>query len=97
MEPAIPAGRRLVVPRGANVDYAMDLARYILAPENNAKLSQYIPYGPTNRESLSLVESAMRDHLPTSYMDLAIAFDNIWLNQNRDEVDSRWQSWVRAA
>ncbi|WAM19894.1 ABC transporter substrate-binding protein [Rhodococcus sp. JS3073] len=92
-----PQADALVVPRGANVDYAMDLARYILAPENNAKLSQYIPYGPTNRESLSLVEPAMRDHLPTSYMDLSIAFDNIWLNQNRDEVDSRWQSWVRAA
>jgi putative spermidine/putrescine transport system substrate-binding protein len=85
----------LVVPRGANVDYAMDLARYIVAPENNAKLTRYIPYGPTNQESLSLVEPAMREHLPTTYLDIASKFDNMWLNQNRAEVDAKWQSWVR--
>jgi putative spermidine/putrescine transport system substrate-binding protein len=90
-----PQADCLVVPRGANVDFAMDLARYIIAPENNAKLSHYIPYGPTNQESLSLVDPAMKDHLPTSYMDMACKFDNVWLNKNRAEVDAKWQSWVR--
>ncbi|MFC3997314.1 ABC transporter substrate-binding protein [Nocardiopsis sediminis] len=87
----------LVVPRGANVEHAMDLARFCLSAENNAKLSRHIPYGPTNREALDLVEPSMVEHLPTSYLDIGIDFDNRWLNANRAEVDSRWQNWVRSA
>jgi putative spermidine/putrescine transport system substrate-binding protein len=84
----------MVVPRGANVEYAMQLAAYCLSAEHNAALSQYIPYGPTNREALKLVNPAMKEHLPTSYLDIGINFDNEWLNAHRAEVDSRWQNWV---
>jgi putative spermidine/putrescine transport system substrate-binding protein len=87
----------LVIPRGANVDYAASLAKFILSAENNAKLSQYIPYGPTNQESLALVDKNMKEHLPTSYMDIGINPDNEWLNANRADISSRWQKWVTAA
>lgn len=87
----------LVVPRGSNVEYAMKLADFILAPENNAKLSEHIPYGPTNEESLKLVDRKIRDQLPTSYLDVGVDFDGEWLNAHREELDSRWQSWVRSA
>jgi putative spermidine/putrescine transport system substrate-binding protein len=87
----------LVVPRGANVEYAMDLARFCLSAENNAKLTETIPYGPTNQEALKFVNKSMIDHLPTNYLDVAINFDNRWLNAHRAEVDSQWQNWVRSA
>jgi putative spermidine/putrescine transport system substrate-binding protein len=87
----------LVIPRGANVEYAARLATYILSAENNAKLSQYIPYGPTNQESLALVDPKMKEHLPTSYLDIGINPNNQWLNANRADVSSRWQKWVTAA
>ncbi|WGW11665.1 ABC transporter substrate-binding protein [Saxibacter everestensis] len=87
----------LVVPRGANVEYAMELAKFCLSAENNAKLTEAIPYGPTNQESLKFINKAMIDHLPTSYLDIGINFDNEWLNAHRAEVDSRWQNWVRTA
>ncbi|UPK75707.1 ABC transporter substrate-binding protein [Nocardioidaceae bacterium SCSIO 66511] len=87
----------LVVPRNANTEYAMKLAEFILAPENNAKLSEYIPYGPTNKESLKMVDPKIRDQLPTTYLDVGIDFDNKWLNAHRAELDSRWQAWVRSA
>ena len=75
----------------------MELAKYCLAAENNAKLTEFIPYGPTNQESLAFVNKSMIDHLPTSYLDIGINFDNQWLNAHRAEVDSRWQNWVRGA
>lgn len=87
----------LVIPRGANIEYAARLAEYILSAENNAKLSQYIPYGPTNQESLALVDKKMKDHLPTSYLDIGINPNGEWLNTNRAAVSSRWQKWVTAA
>lgn len=87
----------LVVPRGANAEYAAKLAAYMLAAENNAKLSQYIPYGPTNQESLALVDKNMKEHLPTSYLDIGINPNNEWLNANRGDVSSRWQKWVTSA
>lgn len=87
----------MVVPRGSNVEHAMELAKFCLSAENNAKLSARIPYGPTNLESLKLVDRSMVDHLPTSYLDIGINFDNKWLNAHRAEVDSKWQNWVRSA
>lgn len=87
----------LVIPKGANVDLAAQLAKHILSAENNAKLSQYIPYGPTNQEALALVDKKMKEHLPTSYLDIGVNFDNEWLNANRADVSSRWQKWVTAA
>jgi putative spermidine/putrescine transport system substrate-binding protein len=86
----------MVVPRGANVEYAMQLAAFCLRADNNAKLTEYIPYGPTNRESLALVKPTMKRHLPTTYLDIGIDFDNIWLNAHREEVSSRWQNWITA-
>ncbi|MFJ5696553.1 ABC transporter substrate-binding protein [Arthrobacter sp. NPDC093139] len=87
----------LVIPRGANVEYAAKLAKYMLSAENNAKLSQYIPYGPTNQESLALVDKKMKEHLPTSHLDIGINPNNEWLNANRADVSSRWQKWVTSA
>jgi putative spermidine/putrescine transport system substrate-binding protein len=87
----------LVIPRGANVEYAAKLAKYILSAENNAKLVEYLPYGPANQESLSMVDKKMKVHLPTSYLDIAINFDSEWLNANRADLSSRWQKWVTSA
>jgi putative spermidine/putrescine transport system substrate-binding protein len=83
----------LVVPKGSpNKDAAMKFIAYTICAENNAKPSQYIPYGPTN-----LNAKPAPDKLP----DLSVSnadensayFDDEWLVNNFDAVNAAFKEW----
>ncbi len=82
----------LVVPKGSpNKDAAMQFIAYTICAENNAKPSEYIPYGPTNVNS-EPAEAAKAD-LSVSNADNAAYFDDEWLVNNFDAVDAAYQEW----
>ena len=82
----------LVVPKGSpNKDAAMQFIAYTICAENNAKPSEYIPYGPTNVNS-EPAEAAQPD-LSVSNADNAAFFDDEWLVNNFDAVDAAYQEW----
>ena len=83
----------LVVPKGSpNKDAAMKFIAYTICAANNAKPSQYIPYGPTNKNSTPD---------PTKVADLSVSnadensayFDDTYLIDNFEEIDAAWQAW----
>ncbi|WP_170984496.1 extracellular solute-binding protein [Rhodoligotrophos defluvii] len=85
----------LVIPKGTkNKDLAMKLAAYITSAENNAKLSDYIDYGPINEKSLDKVDPAKKPYLQSTYADISVFLDDAWYDKNRPEVNRRWTEWL---
>ena len=69
-----------------------ELANLVIAwasfPENNARISQYITYGPANVKSLAFMDDPaydeVRDELPTSASNISysVFFNEAWLAEN---------------
>jgi putative spermidine/putrescine transport system substrate-binding protein len=83
----------LVVPKGSpNKDAAMKFIAYTACAENNAKPSEFIPYGPTNKNSTP--NAAMVADLSVTNADENSAyFDDTYLAEKFDEIDAAWQAW----
>jgi putative spermidine/putrescine transport system substrate-binding protein len=83
----------LVVPKGSpNKDAAMKFIAYTACAENNAKPSEFIPYGPTNKNSQP--NPAMVQDLSVTNADENSAyFDDPYLVDNFAEIDAAWQAW----
>jgi putative spermidine/putrescine transport system substrate-binding protein len=82
-----------VVPKGSpNREAAMRFIAWTACAENNAALSQYIPYGPSNVNSEP--DPAMAQELPINHVDANTAyFDDAYLVDHLDEIDAAWQEW----
>jgi putative spermidine/putrescine transport system substrate-binding protein len=83
----------LVVPKGTpNKDAAMKFIAYAVCADNNAKPSEFIPYGPINKNSKPA---------PANVPDLAVSnadentayFDDEYLIANYAEIDAAYQDW----
>jgi putative spermidine/putrescine transport system substrate-binding protein len=83
----------LVVPKGSpNKDAAMKFIAYTICADNNAKPSQYIPYGPTNLNAKPAPDKVA--DLSVSNADANSAyFDDEWLVNNFDAVDAAYKDW----
>ena len=92
VEPADPHRRLLVVPKGSpNKDAAMEFIAWTTCADNNAAISQYIPYGPTNMNSTP--KTAMADLAVTNVDENTAYFDDEYLVNNFDEIDAAFQEW----
>jgi putative spermidine/putrescine transport system substrate-binding protein len=93
----IDFGDFLVVPKGSpNKDTAMKLIAYIVAPENNGALSQFISYSPANTKA-TLPSGASPDELTSSYLDLPhVTFDDEWWAANYDATNAKYQAWKQS-
>jgi putative spermidine/putrescine transport system substrate-binding protein len=86
----------LVVPRGSsNVEAAMDLIAWMTSAEHNASLSDFISYAPANALAVDMVDPVMEPHLPSTYADVTVARDDVWLDQNRDQIAQRFDEWLQ--
>jgi putative spermidine/putrescine transport system substrate-binding protein len=83
----------LVVPKGTpNKDAAMKFIAYAICADNNAKPSEFIPYGPINKNSKPA---------PANVADLSVSnadensayFDDEYLIANYDTIDAAYQAW----
>ncbi len=83
----------LVIPKGSpNKDAAMQFIAYTACAEHNAGPSEFIPYGPTNKNSTA--NAAMVNDLSVTNADENSAyFDDTYLADNFDEIDAAWQAW----
>ena len=83
----------LVVPKGTpNKDAAMKFIAYTICAENNAKPSQYIPYGPTNTKAEPAADKKA-DLSVTNADENSAYFDDEWLVNNFDAVDAAYKEW----
>ena len=83
----------LVVPKGSpNKDAAMKFIAYTACAANNAGPSEFIPYGPTNKNSQA--NPAMVNDLSVTNADENSAyFDDEYLIENFAEIDAAWLAW----
>jgi putative spermidine/putrescine transport system substrate-binding protein len=85
----------LVVPKGtAHKEEAMRLIAYCVSAENNHRLSEFIPYAPINKESISKVDSQVRPQLPTAYREVGVTFNAEWWDNNREAVEQEFNRWL---
>jgi putative spermidine/putrescine transport system substrate-binding protein len=83
----------LVVPKGTpNKDAAMKFIAYTICADNNAKPSQYIPYGPTNINAKPAPDK-VADLSVSNADENSAYFDDEWLVNNFDAVDAAYKEW----
>ncbi len=89
----ILAGNYFVVPKGApNKDEAMKFIAWATCAQNNAGVSQYIPYSPTNVNAKPALDKA--PDLPTSNAnDTTTSFDDQWVIDNAKTLDDAYNAW----
>jgi putative spermidine/putrescine transport system substrate-binding protein len=82
-----------VVPKGTpNKDAAMKFIAYASCAANNAKPSDYIPYGPTNLNSKPNPDK-VADLSVSNADENSAYFDDKYLIDNYAEIDAAWQDW----
>jgi len=82
-----------VVPKGTpNKDAAMKFIAYASCAANNAKPSEFIPYGPTNNNSKPNPDK-VKDLSVSNADENSAYFDDKYLIDNFDEIDAAWQAW----
>jgi putative spermidine/putrescine transport system substrate-binding protein len=85
----------LVVPKGtANKEKAMELIAYCVSGQNNHRLSEFIPYAPINKESISKVDPQVTPQLPTAHREVGVTFNAEWWDNNREAVEQRFNRWI---
>ncbi|MGY4230153.1 putative spermidine/putrescine transport system substrate-binding protein [Bradyrhizobium sp. USDA 4503] len=66
------------------------------SPQAQADLTRYIPYGPTNNDGISLVDTTALPYLPTApdHMRNALLIDNTFWAEKGDELRQRFTAWL---
>ncbi|CPR21671.1 ABC transporter substrate-binding protein [Brenneria goodwinii] len=85
-----------VVKGAPNPENAQLLIDFALQPEVQAKLTQYIAYGPTNKKAFDFVRPEDLTKLSSNPAYFANTFvqDAQWWADNLDQVGKVWQSWI---
>jgi putative spermidine/putrescine transport system substrate-binding protein len=60
-----------------------------------AAQAHYIPYGPTRKSSMALLEPALRERLPTAgaHMASALKLDARWWSEHLERIGPRFERW----
>ncbi len=82
-----------VVPKGTpNKDEAMKFIAWATCAQNNAGPSQFIPYGPTNKNSKPQADK-VPDLAVSNVNDTTAYFDDQWLVDNAKAIDDAYNAW----
>lgn len=82
-----------VIPKGTpNKDEAMKFIAWATCAQNNAGPSQYIPYGPTNKNSKPQADK-VPDLAVTNVNDTTAYFNDQWLVDNAKMLDDAYNAW----
>jgi len=83
-----------VVPKGTpNKQVAMEFIAWALCANNNAAVSNKIPYGPTNKNATPN-PSVVADLAVTNADDNTGYFDDEYLVNDFDTIDAQFQAWL---
>ena len=74
----------------------MDFIAFALTPQPQADFSKAIPYGPTNKNALSLLDKDRLAILPSSGQNLGGGtFQNFdWWAENGAKTSERFNAWL---
>lgn len=86
-----------VIPHGSpHLDAAHKFLAFAGSPQPQANLTQYLPYGPTNKDAMALADPAMLPYLPTTpaHMQNALERDGAFWRDKYDELNQRLTVWL---
>jgi putative spermidine/putrescine transport system substrate-binding protein len=86
-----------VIPKGAkDIPASLAFIKYAVAPENLARVTRYIPYGPVRKSAAQYVEPDIAKILPTSPQNMtgALTLDNGFWADHGDEIRRRFTTWI---
>jgi putative spermidine/putrescine transport system substrate-binding protein len=85
------------IPKGSpHLDLAYKYLAYVAQPENNARLGQFIPYGPVVKDAVKFVPPETLPKLPTApdHMQDALPIDmEFWADYGQD-LNKRFNAWL---
>jgi putative spermidine/putrescine transport system substrate-binding protein len=85
-------GGYLVIPKGApNAEGAQQLIAYMTSAENNGAFSNFFSAAPANE--MAEAADKNKDWLSSTYGDQAVFSDDEWWDENRKDVEGRYQEW----
>jgi len=85
------------IPKGAkNMDAAHAFIASTLVPQANARISQFIAYGPAVQAAVALVAPNRLEHLPSAPQNSegALAQDGNFWAANSDALNARFSTWL---
>jgi putative spermidine/putrescine transport system substrate-binding protein len=68
----------------------------VLQAKPQAAMSNQVPFGPTNRDALGLLEPQVLKNLPTSPDNLKrqLVSDRNWYAENLTKAEERMKAWL---
>lgn len=87
------------IPRGApNREAALRFIDFAIKPERQARSAELIPYGPTNRKAIPLIDKKKAPDLPTYPENLRrqAPFNEDWWLKHEEALIKRWEAWKLA-
>lgn len=88
----ISDGDTVVIPKGSpNQYWTQQLVAHMMQAENQAALTKYIPYGPSNTDANALIPAEVRPFLPTSPENFAkVTFQDFgwWADHGQKAYDA---------
>ncbi len=85
------------IPKGSpRLDTAYKFLAYASAPENMARQSQYISYGPVHMDAIPHIPEGILKDLPTAPENSAnvLHVDSYWWADNREDLEKRFAAWL---
>ncbi|WP_342709975.1 ABC transporter substrate-binding protein [Bradyrhizobium sp. B124] len=85
------------IPEGSpHRDDAYRFLAFAGSPQPQADMTRYVPYGPTHRDAIPLVDPAMLSYLPTApnHMSNAFETDSAFWADKEDELGQRFTAWL---
>ncbi len=83
----------LVIPKGSpNKADAMKFIAWATCAQNNAAPSQFIPYGPVNKNSKPQADK-VPDLAVSNVNETTAYFDDKWIIDNAKTIDDRYNAW----
>ncbi|MCC8940188.1 ABC transporter substrate-binding protein [Bradyrhizobium sp. Arg68] len=86
-----------MIPKGSpHRDAAYKFLTFAGSPQVQANLTRYLPYGPANEDAMSLVDPAIRPHLPTAedHIGNGIGRDASFWAEKGDDLTQRFTTWL---
>ena len=77
-------------------DQALKMVAFMSQPDVLKNLPQYIPYGPPQKQVISMLPPALAEQLPTAPAHLvnALSSDNEFWLEHEDDLNERFNAWV---
>lgn len=83
-------------PRTASMDAAMAFIAFATDTQRLADQARYIAYGPARQSSLTLLDEAIKPHLPTAPANAegALRIDAEWWAHNQARMERQFEHWL---